>query len=313
MQANESLLIARQLIGREEQRAQLAAHHVCLRTQRGIPPQYLAGQSSILLADTAGSMVTSQGLVQALRQAVVVQIGINVLALRVQLDQLVLTRLHLEQGYPHAIQYACHHLLMTAARLDHHLGLHSGKITGCYAYPIPLQQAGALRHVHRKFVGVSLRHPAQIRHLLIQEVREIGRTPGRDTGKEIIQGECLLHAENFLYRRTDKHVVEQQRSPRVDQLATHLSHLHVRGGEILEKSLSPTFPPGKLHVQAFGGADPVTPSTRGGRKREHVPAHGFQVMTLAGLCQAPLRTVVSQNTRRHDSLFPKIYEEFPSD
>jgi hypothetical protein len=36
-------------------------------------------------------------------------------------------------------------------------------------------------------------------------------------------------------------------------------------------------------------------------------------MTLAGLCQAPLRTVVSQNTRRHDSLFPKIYEEFPSD
>ena len=91
----------------------------------------------------------------------------------------------------------------------------------------------------------------------------------------------------FLYRRTDKHVVEQQRSPRVDQLATHLSYLHVRGGEILEKSLSPTFPPGKLHVQTFGGADPVTPSTRGGRKREHVPAHGFQVMTLAGLCQAP--------------------------
>lgn len=135
----------------------------------------------------------------------------------------------------------------------------------------------------------------------------------RDTGKEIIQGECLLHAEDFLYRRTDKHVVEQQRSPRVDQLATHLSHLHVRGGEILEKSLSPTFPPGKLHVQAFGGTDPVTPSTRGGRKREHVPAHGFQVMTLAGLCQAPLRTIVSQNTRRHDSLFPKIYEEFPSD
>ena len=113
MQANESLLITRQLIGREQQCAQLATHHVCLRTQRGIPPQYLAGQSSILLADTAGSMVTSQGLVQALRQAVVVQMGINVLALRIQLDQLVLTRLHLEQGYPHAIQYACHHLLMT--------------------------------------------------------------------------------------------------------------------------------------------------------------------------------------------------------
>ena len=75
-------------------------------------------------------MVTSQGIVQALPQAIVVQMGIGVLALGVQLDQLILARLHLQQGDPHAIEDTRHDIFMPATRLDHHLRLHTGKITG---------------------------------------------------------------------------------------------------------------------------------------------------------------------------------------
>ena len=69
----------------------------------------------------AGSVVTAQGIVQALRQTVVVQMGIHVLAPRVQLDQLVLPRSHLEQGDPQTVEDTHHHVLMPTARL--HLSL----------------------------------------------------------------------------------------------------------------------------------------------------------------------------------------------
>ena len=75
-------------------------------------------------------MVTSQGIVQTLPQTVVIQMGIDVLTLCVQLDQLILARLHLQQGDPHAIEDTRHDIFMPATRLDHHLRLHTGKITG---------------------------------------------------------------------------------------------------------------------------------------------------------------------------------------
>ena len=104
-------------------------------------------------------MVTSQGIVQTLPQAVVVQMGIDVLTLCVQLDQLILTRLHLQQGDPHAIEDTSHHIFMPATRLDHHLRLHTGKITGRDTHTVALQQAVAVRYVHRKLVGIRFRHP----------------------------------------------------------------------------------------------------------------------------------------------------------
>ena len=64
-----------------------------------------------------------------------------------------------------------------------------------------------------------------------------------------VQSSRLLHPEDLLHRGPDKHVVEQQGTPRVDQLAVHLPHLHVRGGEILEQRLPATLATGKLGIQ----------------------------------------------------------------
>ena len=85
--------------------------------------------------------------------------GIDMLTIGVQLDQLVLARLHLQQGNPHAIEDTGHHILVTAARLDHHLSLHPGEIAGRDTYTVTLQQAATVRNVHRKLVGVRLRYP----------------------------------------------------------------------------------------------------------------------------------------------------------
>ena len=158
-QTIELILLAQKLIGRKEQRVKLATDHVGLPTERGVATQDLTGQTGILLHYAAGRMVTPQGPVQAFRQTVVVQMGIDVLAPRVQLDQLILPSSHLEQGNPHAIEDTHHHVLMPTARLYHHLRLHVGKRAGGDTHTVAFQQVAAIRHVHRKLVGVRRRDP----------------------------------------------------------------------------------------------------------------------------------------------------------
>ena len=140
----------------------------------------------------------------------------------------------------------------------------------------------------------------------------MGHTPRRNPGKKIVQGERTLHAEDFLYRGANKHVVEQQGPLRVDHLAIHLPYLHIRGGEILEQRLPTTLAPGKLGIQAFRRADLVTSCHTRSRKREHVPAYSLQVMTLANSRRTPLRATVSQNIHHYDYLFLRLYQDLHS-
>ncbi len=247
-------------------------------------------------------MVTAQGIVQALRQTVVVQMGIDMLAPRVQLDQLVLPRSHLEQGDPQTVEDTYHHVLMTTARLHHHLSLHVGKRAGGDTHTVAFQQAAAIRHVHRKLVGVRSRDPTQGIHLTIREVREVRPPAGGNPGEEIIQGKRTLQAEDLVLRGVDEHVVVQQGPFRVDQLAAHLPGLHVRGGEILEQRLTTTLTPGKLRGQPLRGADLVTPPTRG-RKREHVPADGLLVTPPLNMLHEPIRALACQYFHLYDYLF----------
>ena len=247
-------------------------------------------------------MVTAQGIVQALRQTVVVQMGIHVLAPRVQLDQLVLPSSHLEQGDPQTVEDTHHHVLMPTARLHHHLRLHVGKRAGGDTHTVAFQQAAAIWHVHRKLVGVRSRDPTQGIHLTIREVREIRPPAGGNPGEEIIQGKRTLQAEDLVLRGVDEHVVVQQGLPRVDHLAAHLPRLDIRGGEILEQGLPTTLTAGKLSVQPLRGADPVTPATSG-REREHVPADGLLVTSLQNMRHEPIRALACQYIHLYDYLF----------
>ena len=72
-QAHELIFLAQQLVGRKERRVNLATHHVRLRTKGTVGSQHLTGKTSIILRYTAGGVVTTQGIVQALPQAVVVK------------------------------------------------------------------------------------------------------------------------------------------------------------------------------------------------------------------------------------------------
>ena len=301
-QTIELIRLAQKQIGWKEQRVKLATDHVGLTTERGVATQDLTDQTGILIHYHAGGVVTAQGPVQALRQTVVVQMGIHVLAPRVQLDQLVLPRSHLEQGDPQAVEDTHHHVLMPTARLHHHLRLHIGKRAGGDTHTVAFQQAAAIWHVHRKLVGVRSRDPTQGIHLTIREVREIRPPAGGNPGEEIIQGKRTLQAEDLVLRGVDEHVVVQQGPFRVDHLAAHLPRLDIRGGEILEQGLPTTLTAGKLSVQPLRGADPVTPAT-GGREREHVPADSLLVTSLQNMRHEPIRALACQYIHLYDYLF----------
>ncbi len=302
VQTIELIRLAQQPVGRKEQRVKLATDHVGLRTERGVATQDLTGQTGILLPYAAGGMVTAQGLVQAFRQTVVVQMGIDALALGVQLDQLVLTRLHLEQGDPQAVEDTYHHVLMATARLHHHLRLHVGKRAGGDTNTVAFQQAAVIRHIYRKLVGVRSRHPTQRLHLTIREVGKIRLSARGNPGEEIVQGKRTLQGKDLVLRGVDEHVVVQQGAPRVDHLAAHLPRLDIRGREILEQRLPTTLTPGKLSVQTLRGADLVTPATRG-RKREHVPAHGLLVTSPQNMLHESIRALACQYFHLYDYLF----------
>ena len=292
-QTIELIRLAQKQIGRKEQRVKLATDHVGLTTERGVATQDLTGQTGILIHYHARGMVTAQGPVQALRQTVVVQMGIDMLAPRVQLDQLILPSSHLEQGDPQTVEDTHHHVLMPTARLHHHLRLHVGKRAGGDTHTVAFQQAAAIWHVYGKLVGVRSRDPTQGIHLTIREVREIRPPAGGNPGEEIIQGKRTLQAEDLVLRGVDEHVVVQQGPFRVDHLAAHLPRLDIRGGEILEQGLPTTLTAGKLSVQPLRGADPVTPAT-GGREREHVPADGLLVTSLQNMRHEPIRALACQ-------------------
>ena len=81
-------------------------------------------------------------------ETVVIQMGIDVLLPFVCVSQLILARPHLQQGDPHAIEDTSHHIFMTATRLDHHLRLHTGKITDVSHTRSPFFRAAvAVRYV----------------------------------------------------------------------------------------------------------------------------------------------------------------------
>lgn len=273
----ETLAVAQNGIGRQQQGIQFATHHVAFELQVAVLLQHLRGQGPILLRHPLRRMVTPERLVKPRRNAVAVQPRVDVAVVGIQCNDLILPGLNREQRDVHAVLDADHHLLASGAGLDDDRGLYPLELPLGNADAVTLHQPVGARRVDWQHVGVGLGHPAQVAHRLVREIGIVLTMGVADARQEVVLGKETLHAVNLAFGGMDEDVVVEQRPIRADQQAAIFMHFDIRRGKELEAGLSVTHPAIELLLQSTGRIPLVMP-VPGDRKNQHIPPHGLAVL-----------------------------------
>ena len=272
----ETFAVAQDGVGRQQQCVEFAAHHVAFELQAAVLLQHLRRQFPILGGHSFGRVEAAERLVKSGRQAVTVQTRIDVAAVRIKRDHLVLPRLDREQRHVHAVLDADHHLLAAAAGLDDDRRLNPLELPLGDADPVALRQTVGPRRIDRQHVGVGGGHPAQVRHRLVREVGIVFVVLLADARQEVELGQEALHPVDLRLGGVDEDVVVEQRVVRADQFAVLLADLDIRRGEVLEGGLPSPDAAIEFALQRPGGISLVVALPRSGQN-QHIPAHGAAV------------------------------------
>lgn len=126
--------------GRQQKGVELATHDVGVQTEAGVEAQDLGSQGTVGIGDALGAVIATEGLVEAGTVAVVVQAGVDVLAVGVQADDFVLAGTDMKQGHPHPVVHTDHDILAAGTRLDDHFGFGALETSFGDAHTVALAQ-----------------------------------------------------------------------------------------------------------------------------------------------------------------------------
>lgn len=272
----ETFAVAQDGVGRQQQRVEFAAHHVALELQAAVLLQHLRRQFPILGGHPFGRVEAAERFVKSGRQTVTVQTRIDVAAVRIERDHLVLPRLDREQRHVHAVLDADHHLLAAAAGLDDNRRLNPLELPLGDADPVALHQTVGTRRIDRQHIGVGGGHPAQVRHRLVREVGIVFVVLLADARQEVELGQEALHPVDLHLGGVYEDVVVEQRVVRADQFTVLLADLDIRRGKVLEEGLPSPDAAIEFALQRPGGISLVVALPRSGQN-QHIPAHGAAV------------------------------------
>ena len=300
----ETFAVAQDGVGRQQQRVEFATHHVAFKLQAAVLLQHLRRQFPILGGHPFGRVEAAERLMKPGRQAVTVQTRIDVAAVRIERDHLVLPRLDREQRHVHAVLDADHHLLAAAAGLDDNRRLNPLELSLGDADPIALHQTVGTRRIDRQHVGVGGSHPAQIGHRLVREVGIVLVALLADARQEVELRQEALHSVDLRLGGVDEDVVVEQRVVRADQFAVLLADLDIRRGKVLEGDLPTPDAAIEFALQRPGGIALVVALPRSGQN-QHIPTYGRAVFPGPELFRDRIRPVPGAAIRGCHDQFTK--------